>query len=331
VRKTAAFLQEYGVLIAFAVLFIVNVATRGVSFLQFENIRNLFSQSAYVGIIAVGMTLVIISAGIDLSVGSLVALCGAFCVLTLNKFAGTGDSMAILMAFGASVAVGTVMGLLNGAMIAYGRVAPFVVTLAGLAGFRSLALVLGNGGEIRSNVAATDAIGFGGINIPGARLATGGPVTFYWSAVAFLLVAVFFGFVLNRTRFGRRVIAVGANEKAAKYSAINTERIKLAVYTITGGLCGLTAFFNVARQNSVATGAVGNFFELDAIAAVVIGGTSLSGGKGRIWGTVVGIVLMTLISNMMTAYRVNTNWQGFVSGLVILVAVLLQRGSKANG
>lgn len=328
--KKTNFLQEYGVLIAFALLFIINIGTRGQSFLQFENLRNLFSQSAYIGIIAVGMTLVIISAGIDLSVGSLVAFCGAICVLTLNKMAPSGEMVAILSALGAAILAGIFCGFLNGTMIAYGRVAPFVVTLAGLAGYRSLALVLGKGGEIRSEVSSIDGIGFGGINIPGAYLANGGPVTFYWSAIVFLLVAGIFGFILNRTRFGRYVISVGANEKAAKYSAINTESIKLVVYTIIGGLCGLAAFLNVARMNSVGTGTVGTFYELDAIAAVVIGGTSLSGGRGRIWGTVIGVILMTLISNMMTAHRVDTNWQGFVSGLVILVAVLLQRGSKTS-
>ena len=327
------FFQEYGVLIAFIVLFLVNVATRGQSFLQFENLRNIVSQSAFVGIIAVGMTLVIISAGIDLSVGSLVAFCGAVCVLALNKMAPSGDTMALLLALAAAIGIGLLSGLLNGLIISYGRVAPFVVTLAGLAGFRSLALVLGEGGEIRADPSVTDSlsgIGFGGIDIPGAYLVNGGPVTFYWSAIVFIVVAVIFGFVLSRTRFGRYVISVGANEKAAKYSAINTEVVKLWVYTITGGLCGLSAFLNVARMSSVGTGSVGHFYELDAIAAVVIGGTSLAGGRGRIWGTVIGIILMTLISNMMTAYRVDTNWQGLVSGLVILVAVLLQRGSKSN-
>jgi ribose transport system permease protein len=330
VKRTNIF-QEYGVLIAFGVLFGISIITRGASFLQFENLRNIVSQSAFVGMIAVGMTLVIISAGIDLSVGSLVAFCGALCVLTLNKMGTSGDTVAIMSALGASVLVGFASGLVNGLIIAYGRVAPFIVTLAGLAGFRSLALVLGHGGEIRSTVPAIQNVGFGGLPIPGAHLRNGDPVTLYWSAIAFVIVAVIAGFVLTRTRFGRYVIAVGANEKAARYSAINTESVKIAVYTIVGALSGLAAFFNVARFNSVGTGSAGNFYELDAIAAVVIGGTSLSGGKGRIWGTVVGVILMTLISNMMTAYRVDTNWQGLVSGMVILIAVLLQRGSKTNG
>jgi ribose transport system permease protein len=324
------FLQEYGVLIAFAILIAINIATRGQSFLQFENLRNLLSQSAVVGMIAIGMTFVIIAGGIDLSVGSLSALCGALGVLSLNKMGSSGSTVAIMVALGAAIAVGLAAGLLNGAIVAYGRVAPFVVTLAGLAGFRSLAVVLGRGGEIRSSVPEIGGIGFGGVPIPGARLADGDPVLLYWSAIAFILIAFIAGWVLNRTQFGRHVVAVGANERAARYSAINTSSIKLAVYALTGALCGLAAFFNVARMNSVGTGTVGSFYELDAIAAVVIGGTALTGGRGRIWGTVVGMILMTLISNMMTAYRVDTNWQGLVSGLVILIAVLLQRGSKTN-
>ncbi len=322
--------QEYGVLVALVLLLIINVATRADNFLTPENIRNILSQNAYVGIIAIGMTFVIMTAGIDLSVGSMVALCGAAAVLVLNKQAPNGDSTAILMACLASLGVGTLAGALNGFAIAFGRVAPFVVTLAGLAGFRSIALVLGEGGEIRSQVPSFGELGCAGFYIPFLKTNVGSPLTIYWSLIAFIGVAFLASFVLNYTRFGRYMIAVGANERAAKYSAINTQTVKLAAYTLLGSLVGIAAFLNAARMNSVGTGSVGSFYELDAIAAVVIGGTSLRGGKGRIWGTVVGVVLLTLIANMMTAYRIDTNWQGLVRGGVILVAVLLQRGSKAS-
>ena len=325
------FFQEYGVLVALVVLIVINVATRGESFLQPENVRNLLSQNAYVGIIAIGMTFVIMCAGIDLSVGSMVAMCGAAGVLALNKQAGGGDdSAAIWAACLASLGVGVLAGAINGAIVAYGRVAPFIVTLAGLAGYRSVALVLGEGGEIRSQVASFQELGFGGVDLPFLRTAVGQPLTLYWSLIAFVLVALLASFILNYTRFGRYMVAVGANERAAKYSAINTKTVKLAAFTLLGALVGLAAFLNAARMNSVGTGSVGSFYELDAIAAVVIGGTSLRGGKGRIWGTVVGVVLLTLIANMMTAYRIDTNWQGLVRGGVILVAVLLQRSSKAS-
>lgn len=318
------FLQDYGVLIAFVVLFAINVVTRGGSFLQPQNLLNLVSQNADIGLIAVGMTFVIIAGGIDLSVGSLLALCGAIGLLSLNKT----QSMPVALA--AAVGVGAFTGFLNGIVISFGRVAPFIVTLAGLAGFRSLAMVAGSGGEIRSQVSAFQNIGFGGLPIPGTADPTGKPLSLYWVAVAFLVVALLAGVLLNRTRFGRHVIAVGSNEQAARYSAIDANRVKVATYVIVGTLAGLAAFFVTARQNSVGTGSTGLYYELDAIAAVVIGGTSLRGGRGRIWGTVVGVLLLTLIANMMTAYRIDPNWQGLVRGMVILIAVLMQRGSKSE-
>ncbi|MFN8220187.1 MAG: ABC transporter permease [Fimbriimonadales bacterium] len=318
------FLQDYGVLIAFVVLFAINVVTRGGSFLQPQNLLNLVSQNADIGLIAVGMTFVIIAGGIDLSVGSLLALCGAIGLLSLNKT----QSMPVALA--AAVGVGAFTGFLNGLVISFGRVAPFIVTLAGLAGFRSLAMVAGSGGEIRSQVSAFQNIGFGGLPIPGTADPTGKPLSLYWVAVAFLVVALLAGVLLNRTRFGRHVIAVGSNEQAARYSAIDANRVKVATYVIVGTLAGLAAFFVTARQNSVGTGSTGLYYELDAIAAVVIGGTSLRGGRGRIWGTVVGVLLLTLIANMMTAYRIDPNWQGLVRGMVILIAVLMQRGSKSE-
>ncbi len=331
-KKVLGFLAENGVLVALIALVIVCITQFGDTFLQPDAIRNLFSQASYIGIIAVGMTFVIMTAGIDLSVGSLVALCGAVAILTLNKLSGGdgSESVSILLAGGAALGIGALAGLFNGFVIAFGRVAPFVVTLAGLAGFRSIALVLGQGGEIRSQTPSFQDIGFGGVAIPGIANQAGQPVVVYWSIFAFLGVALLASFMLNYTRYGRYVIAVGANERAARYSAIDTRAIKVWTYTFLGALVGLAAFFNAARMNSVGTGSVGLFYELDAIAAVVIGGTSLRGGKGRIWGTVAGALLLTLITTMMTWYRVDTNWQGVVRGVVILIAVLLQRGSKAN-
>lgn len=320
-------LRENGVVIAFLVLFLINVLTRSDGFLAPDNLRNLVSQNCTIGIVAIGMTLVIMTAGIDLSVGSMVALCGAVAVLALNK---VGEGGGIAVAALASLSTGFAAGMTNGIFIAYGRVAPFIVTLAGLAGFRSIALVLGQGGEIRSQVSSFQEIGFGGIDLPVLRTASGIPVTLYWGMIAFVAVALIAAVVLRTTRFGRHLVAIGENERAARYSAINCEGVKVAAYSLLGLLVGLAAFFNAARMNSVGTGSAGAFYELDAIAAVVIGGTSLRGGKGRILGTVVGVVLLTLIANMMTAYRIDTNWQGLVRGVVILVAVLVQRGSRSN-
>lgn len=334
--KLKTVLTEYGALIAFILIFVINVITRGGNFLQVENMRNLVSQNADVGVIAIGMTLVIIAGGIDLSVGSMIAMCGAVAILLVNKLTGggtghgMGPGLAMLLAAIGAVAAGALAGLFNGVTIAYGRVAAFVVTLGGLAAFRSIALVLGSGGEIRSQVSGLQDFGFAGIAIPGVKNTGGGPVMFYWSAILFLALAALASFVLNRTRFGRYVIAVGANPRAAQYSAINVQAVRVAVYAILGGLVGVASFLMGARMNSVGTGSAGLYYELDAIAAVVIGGTSLRGGRGRIWGTVVGVLLLTLISNMITAYHIDTNWQGLVRGIVILVAVLIQRGRKED-
>jgi ribose transport system permease protein len=328
VKRANQLLVQYGALVAFVVLFLINAITRKGNFLQVENMRNLFSQNAAVGIIAIGMTLVIIAGGIDLSVGSLTALCGAVVILIVNKLAAS--SLALPLAMLGAIAVGSFAGLVSGMIIAYGRVAAFIVTLAGLAAFRSIALVLGNGGEIRSTVEGLKDFGFDGVTIPFVKNSGGGAVLIYWSVIIFLVVALSAGFVLNKTRFGRYIIAVGANDRAADYSAINVQAVRVGVYTILGGLVGLAAMLVGARMNSVGTGTVGLYYELDAIAAVVIGGTSLRGGKGRIWGTVVGVLLLTLISNMITAYQIDTNWQGLVRGIVILVAVLIQRGGKEN-
>jgi ribose transport system permease protein len=319
-------LRDYGVLIAFAILLLLNIATRGANFLSAENLRNLVSQNSSVGIIALGMTFVIIAGGIDLSVGSLTAFCGAVTILTLNKLNGSLPLVALV-----SIAVGALAGLLNGLVVTYGRVASFVVTLAGLAAYRSAALVLGNGGEIRSTVPSFQDFGFGGVALPVVHTPSGGPVLLYWSAILFLLIAGSASFLLNYTRFGRYVIAVGANERAAHYSAIHTGSVRTWTFVLLGAMVGLAGFLVAARMNSVGTGSVGLYYELDAIAAVVIGGTSLRGGHGRIWGTVVGVLLLTLIGNMMTAYNIGADWQGMVRGAVILAAVLLQRGERATG
>jgi len=330
--KPGKFLSEYGALIALVLLFLFNAATKGSTFLQVENLRNLVSQNAAVGIIAIGMTLVIIAGGIDLSVGSLSALCGAIAILVVNKMAsgGSGPVVVIGVAILVSLLAGLAVGMVNGVVVAYGRVAPFVVTLAGMAGFRSLALVLGDGGEIRSSFQDYQVLGLGGLPIPFFKDAQGHPITLYWSAIVFFIAAIAAGILLNRTRFGRYVVAVGANRRAATYSGIDTRLVTLAVYGLLGACVGIASLLVSSRMNSVGTGSVGNYYELDAIAAVVIGGTSLSGGKGRIWGTVVGVLLLTLIGYMITAYQINSNWQGLVKGAVILIAVLIQRGRNED-
>ncbi len=328
-KKAAAWMSDYGVFAALALLSILCIIAKPQEFLLAENIRNLLDQSVYLGLIALGMTLVIMTGGIDLSVGSLTALAGAAGIMAMNSQAGGGAPGAIAAGLGACILVGLAAGAFSGSISAYAGVAPFVVTLAGLAAYRSLAKVVGGGGQVTSQVAEfSDQIGFGGINPPFFVTRGGTPVTIFWGILVLIAAAAAIAFVVNKTRFGRYLVAVGANERAAKYSAIDTRRVKLLAFVILGGLTGLSAFFNAARSASIASGSTGLLYELDAIAAVVIGGTSLRGGKGRIGGTVAGVVLLQVIRWLMTAWSIDPDWQGFVSGSVILAAVLIQRGRR---
>lgn len=322
-------LQKYGVLIAFVLLFIVNAVWQPSVFLQPENLRNLVNQNVSVGLISIGMTFVILTGGIDLSVGSLLAVSGTVGLLALNKQIPGGENTAVVVGVIVTLAVGTAGGLLNGLIIAYGRIVPFVTTLIGLLAFRSMALALGEGGEIRSASANIfPELGRGGIPLPFLNTAYGKPLIITWSIFVFLLMVAVGSFILNKTRYGRYAIAVGANERAARYSGINVNRVKLITYCFAGLCVGMAAIATSARMNSLATNSVGNFLELDAIAAVVIGGTSLRGGYGRIWGTLVGVLLLGMINNMLVVAGVSVYWQGVVKGAIILFAVLLQRGRE---
>jgi ribose transport system permease protein len=326
--RLSRFLQSYGAVIALIVLLAINMVWQPSVFLNPGFLLVIVNQNVSVGILAVGMTLVIISGGIDLSVGSLMALVGGVGVLALNKVAGGGSEVAgCLAAVAAAVVAGTFFGFLNGLAISIGRVAPFVATLAGLAAYRSLATVLADGGEIRSASSTVfPGLASGGIPLPFIYDSNGHILVISWGIVAFIGLALLAGFLLNQTRFGRYLIAVGSNEKAAVYSAIDTGKIKLLAYTLMGALVGVAGILSAARVNSVSTSQAGLYYELDAIAAVVIGGTSLSGGKGRIWTTVVGVLLLGLIGNMLVTIGVSTYWQGAVKGVIILLAVLIQRG-----
>lgn len=328
-RGVALFLTRYGVLVAFAALFLVNAIWQGEVFLKPENLRNLLNQNAAVGIIAVGMTFVILTGGIDLSVGSLMALAAALGLVALNRAIETGvsEGAAVWLAAATMLGSGLALGMVNGMFVAWGRVAPFIATLVGLVGFRSLVLALANGGEIRSSSMETlPSLGTGGL--PTGLVSAGGtPLVLTWGVVLFLVVTLVAEFVTRRTRFGRLVYAVGSNERAVRYSAVNASVVKFWVYALSGLLCGLAAFTLAARMNSVASGSMGAYYELDAIAAVVIGGTSLSGGVGRVWGTFLGVLLLGMITNMLVVANVPVYWQGVVKGAIILLAVLLQRSA----
>lgn len=310
--------ERYGSLIALAILIAVS-AVLSPHFLQPQNLLNILRQISYTGIIALGMTFVIIAGGIDLSVGSLAAFAGALGVLAMNALgaAGRPEWVGILAAGAVALAVGSAGGALNGLMVTKGRIAPFIVTLGTMAIFRSLSLYMGDAGEFTSTNNLYSDIG---------------SATFWFVPVPvwiLLALAAFFALLLGRTRYGRYVRAVGSNDRVALYSAINVDKVRFFTYLINGFVVGVTALLISMRFNAVGTSTLGVNYEMDAIAAVVIGGTAMVGGSGTIWGTVVGAIILGVINNMLNMVGVSPYLQGTVKGLVIIGAVLLQRRRKA--
>jgi ribose transport system permease protein len=306
--------ERHGALIALAILVLIS-AFLSPHFLQPQNLLNILRQVSYTGLIALGMTFVIIAGGIDLSVGSLAAFSGALGVLAMNALgaAGHGDGIGVLAAVGTALAVGTLGGLANGLIITKGRIAPFIVTLGTMALFRSLTLYMGDAGEFTSSNPLYSQIGsasFAFVPVPVWILA---------------LLAALFGVVLWRTRFGRYVRAVGSNQRVALYAAIDVDRVRLLTYVITGLVVGVSAVLISMRFNAVGSSTLGINYELDAIAAVIIGGTAMAGGSGTVWGTVVGAIILGVINNMLNLVGVSPYLQGTVKGLVIILAVLIQR------
>lgn len=305
---------RWGSLIALAVLVVVS-AILSPHFLQLQNILNILRQISYTGIIALGMTFVIIAGGIDLSVGSMAAFAGSVAIIVMNSASQSGWSnlAGVLCAVVAALLVGLAGGFANGIMVTKGRIAPFIVTLGTMAIFRSLSLYMADAGEFRSTNALYGDIGSASL------LYVPVPV---W---IMLVIALVFSMLLTRTRFGRYVRAIGSNQRVARYSAINVDKVRTLTYVINGFVTGVSAILISMRFNSVGSSTLGVNYEMDAIAAVVIGGTAMSGGSGTIWGTVVGAITLGVINNMLNMVGVSPYLQGTVKGLVIIGAVLIQR------
>ncbi len=373
-------LSRSGPLLALLVLVIITGSLEH-SFLRPENLMNILRQQSFVGILAVGLTVVIISGGIDLSVGALMGFCGGLGIWLMNtaviaakivadnsaararhiedvsmgiggglelpyssvrewlaslfQYAGLSASPAVGVAIALifTVAVATFAGLCNGLLIAKGRLAPFIATLSGLVAYRSLALALADGGEFRAQGGLFAKLGTGGIDLPYTlRVATETTpairLQLPYPVIALAVVAGVVAILLGRTAFGRYVYAIGNNERAAVYSAISVDRVKIKVYALMGMLVGVAGCFLASRMNSVASSTTGNLAELDAIAAVVIGGTRMQGGSGRVGGTLIGVLILGVISNMLNLLNVSPYLQGLVKGLIIVGAVLLQRPAR---
>jgi ribose/xylose/arabinose/galactoside ABC-type transport system permease subunit len=313
-QKTGAFFSRYGIYFAFVILS-GTLAIWSQPFRSLSNIENILQQISVNGIMAIGMTLVIITAGIDLSVGSVLAL-SAVVATSLAKVTDQGNAEHLLMVpVAMGILVGFVCGAINGILIAKRRLAPFIVTLGMMTVARGLALVYTSGRPEINLSDGYDQIGGGSIGgIP-------------YPAIIFFVVVLMGIFILHYTRFGRYVYAVGGNELAAKVSGVNTDRILIGVYAFTGALAGVAGIVLSSRVMS-GPPAAGQGYELDAIAAVVIGGTSLSGGIGSIAGTIVGVLIIGVMTNGLDLLNVPSYWQQIAKGLIIVCAVLLDRKSK---
>jgi ribose transport system permease protein len=307
---------QYEKIAPFVALLVLFVASSVLSpyFLQVRNLVNILRQVSYTGTIALGMTFVIISGGIDLSVGSLAAFNASVGIIVLNYLMTRLGNEYLAMAGGILTALllGVLSGAMNGFLITRGKIAPFIVTLGSMAIFRSLSLFIGSAGEIRSVSGHYGTFGMESI------LFVPVPV------LAMIILTVILTLVLNNTRYGRYLCAVGSNVRVAIFSAINVNRIKFITYTLCGFIVSVSAVMLSSRFNAVSTSNLGMGFELDAIAAVIIGGTPLAGGRGTVWGTVMGAIILGIINNMLNMLGVSPYLQGTVKGLVIIGAVYIQ-------
>lgn len=278
-----------------------------------QNLMNITRQVSYSGFIALGMTFVIAAGGIDLSVGSMLAMTGVLSILGMNLLPPGMEHLGVWAALGISLVSGAVAGAVNGLLVSLGKIPPFIATLGTLSIFRSLALYFADAGTVLSQNSCYRGVGsfvFLGIPLP---------------TLVLLVLTIVLGVMLRNTRFGRHVCAVGSNEKVAVYSAIPTGRVKFYTYLLIGITAGISAFLFGSRLNSVSSTSAGLSYELDAIAAVIIGGSSMSGGKASIAGTFAGILILGIVSNVLDMWGISVNLQGLVKGLVIIIAVLIQR------
>ena len=304
-------LQEYALVFVIAALVVVGALVSD-RFLSYSNLLTILTSASVVGVLAVGMTYVIATGGIDLSVGSMVAAASIAGGLIVRHEL-VGDSTMSIGFILAAVLFALLLGLVNSLAITLGRVVPFIATLAMFTIARGLALRMSSQQPI--SLSQLDTVRF---------LGTGRLVGIPVSVLVFLLVVVVGWFVLNRTAFGRYVVATGGNPEAARIAGIRVQRIKFAVYLISAGCAGISAILLSGRLGS-ASPVVGNLYELDAIAAVVIGGTALSGGKATIVGTFLGVVTFALIFNLLNVLGLPAELQQIVKGLIILLAVIAQR------
>lgn len=307
-KNTMKYMSELTTVIALIILMAV-ITIINSNFLTANNLLNLLLQVTSNALIAFGMTFVILTGGIDLSVGSILALSSA---LTAGLL---GSGMPVALAILISLILGCILGMMNGLLISYGKLAPFIVTLATMTIFRGATLVYTNGNPITKGLSDTFLFQF---------LGQGYIVGIPFPVIIMFIVFIILYVLLHKTAFGKSVYAIGGNEKAAYISGVKLNKVKIIIYSISGMMASISGLIITSRLSS-AQPTAGASYEMDAIAAVVLGGTSLSGGKGRILGTLIGALIIGVLNNGLNIIGVSAFWQQVVKGVVILIAVLIDR------
>jgi len=313
--KARQVLVNHSALVTLLVLIALASAIMGTTFFSAPNLMNILFNNAVIGIISLGMTFIIISGGIDLSVGSATAATGIFGLWVMNSL----DN--IVVGFLAAIALGVAIGALNGTLSTRFKIPAFIVTLGMMRVIRALSLHFMNGGGVilDRNISAFAFTGFS------QRIGILPLTVVYW-----IVLAVAMALISNKTSFGRHIYAVGSNERASYLSAVNVKRVKTYVYMVSGALVAIAALAEGSRLGSMNSATSGNFYELEAIAAVIIGGTAMSGGRGRILGTVYGTLILGVINNLMNLMGLPSFLVGAIQGAIVILAVLLQRSVEQN-
>ncbi len=306
-KSAGEYIQEYGAFIALIIL-IIGISIVSPEFRTGSNFLSLLRQSSINGLIAFGMTGVILTGGIDLSVGSVLALSTALCAGMIST--GMPAGLAMLLA----LVIGAVLGCISGLLVTKGRLQPFIATLITMTVFRGLTMIYTDGKPI-SNLGDSFVL-----KLIGKGTIFGVPVP----VILLIVIFALFYFLLTQTTFGRKVYATGSNWKCAQLVGVNINKTKLIVYGISGLMASISGLILLSRLNS-AQPTLGDGYELDAIASVALGGTSMNGGRGKIQGTLIGVLIIAVLNNGLNILGVSSYYQDVVKGLVILVAVLSDR------
>lgn len=304
---------EYSFVLSFVLLVIIAAGVNK-NFFTWTNISNIFVQSSLVGLIAMGMSMVISAGLIDISVGAQVAIIGGFGILVLNK---TGSALIMLLF---CIVFGLLLGGINGLLVTKGGMPAMIATMAMQGACRSVINHFGSGGPFTVDKTLFDSfrvLAVGGVQITGK-------FKIPYLMIIFIAAGVIFDVIMKHTKLGKHIYAVGSNETSARLSGINVDLVKASTFIITGMMCGIVAVIYASRMTAVAAASAAINYEMDAIAAVAIGGTAMSGGRGKIIGTFMGVLMFKMISNILTAADVSTYLNGAISAAIIVIAVLMQ-------